>query len=482
MLSAALAEADELAAEEVQANTRDQGHCETVSSTCQQGVCQLNTPGCTAYTNAEKQEMQQYYSAIFAKILLSGKCTPSTREGDATCSKYGYCDLVDANGERSAACEPMTQAEHEQLLTKIQQMGDSDPSVLFPAPPTLASTSTPVLGARVGTSAGAGVKAKRDVSSASGGYDKAEAFEQFVNAEAAKIANLAVEQSTHNQGMCDGDTETCHAGFCQLSAPHCRPIDADTKAALREYWTELIAKVLTTGKCQSASREGCTADGYCDLMTREGERNAACAELSMTERQKLIESLEYHEVNSSTPGVEQTNGPKPEHPTVIEPEQTNGSKPEHPTVIEPQSGAKAKRDLSRGRGGQLDHGAEEDSGRGERSTTSGTSDSTPEYTTKTFTPEETDLPAVTVTQEELREYMELCQQLSHDHEALESVANAAGVSDEAEIETLADRFAVLAQDKHAAKMALMHAKQAQMLAESKLSTQELPREEQGNKQ
>ncbi|SPO23862.1 uncharacterized protein UTRI_03607_B [Ustilago trichophora] len=420
-------------ADEAKEFAKTYGICEQKTSACPQKYCKLDTAGCRPLSGQDKEEARRYYASIITKLLLAGKCHPSNPEGDDQCTKSGHC-LVVLNGQYNPICDKLSTDEHNALFIQAEKM--EDVSDLFPKPPGSDSSK-------------AGHKVKRHLS----GDDAVRKYQHHVQAEADKIAFRAMVKESEKTGICEGETETCQGGFCQLESSGCRKMDAKTFKAMQSYWSSILAYVIKTGKCKHSHKDQgffCSQKGYCKLVDEStGEHNHGCKPLNHEQRRYLIDNLVIHDDGSMSLPDDNVDPafkkPKPSYGEDRMPTHPWDDLAPSPSSTERRASSKWKRDV-----------------------TSRVGERVPEDEGANLGPEDIEAPEYKPTKHEIHEFMELCKRLSRDAEALEMVASSAGIADPDVIEGLREQFALLATHRDWAVEAIKRVKESQMLAESKL--------------
>lgn len=335
------------------------------------------------------------------------------------------------------ACEMLTQDERKGLIEHVQ--GEQDQEASRHGGMYSSTWSIPT----------ASLKMKRDLSDRSEGEhghaDVSEAagiknfgLVQLLSEQAKLSAEQMVNEGIAGVGICKEGSTTCRGrpdGTCKLGTSECRPYTKKELSEMRMEWTEQMKDLVNTGHCRRGYERQCRETGFCEVVLdwNTGVFNPGCRMLTRHERAELYEEIQ-EQLQAASEAQASPNS----------------------------AGPKVKRDMysnegSRGSGGSS-------------SKSSGGSHGETDYTTTTFYPADEDRPSFKPTQDEVDEFMELCEELSKDPAALETIAEAAGIENPRQIEMLREHYEYLSTNPELAITALEHAKEAQMLSESKLST------------
>ncbi|SPO24339.1 uncharacterized protein UTRI_03607 [Ustilago trichophora] len=396
--------------EATEAFAKDYGVCEHKTSACNEKYCTLDTPGCRQCSTEDKEEVTRYYASLYERLLLAGKCQPSTPEGDDQCSKYGHC-LVVLNGRYNPRCEKMSKDEHEAFFDEAQKM--NDPKDLFPETAGSASSKASIQPSNP-KRPGVGSKMKRHVTSRVG--------ERVSADEGDALGPEVVDEPEYKP-----DEREIHE-FMEL----CKRLSRDAEAL------EMVA--------ESA---GITDPDVIDGLR---EQFAYLAKHRDWAVEAIKRARESQMLAGSKPQAERfgQKGSEDEPESDDDDKHARGDKVNNGA----SAGSKWKRDMAGGPGERV-----------------------PGYETVTFRPEDSQFVDYEPTKHEIRQFMRLCKQLSHDPAALKEIAHAAEIEDESMIEELREQFAYLAKHRGAAIETIKNAKEAQMIAESKLQTQHFGQKE-----
>ncbi|KAI3476555.1 hypothetical protein L1887_61887 [Cichorium endivia] len=438
-----LLSARETAASEFAEVSRTKGTCEKPDDVrCADGACELGTSGCRAYNQAEKEQILQHYTQLIARVMTTGKCDPKNK---AVCDDSGRCDRL-ANwqdGKPNAACELLSDDEREALMDELQNESDKQ---------TSAANLGPNIGKRGLSKRDGGSKdppasdaGKQDPKSGAAAAVGPEQVRDSIISESLNTAQTAVAEATRTTGFCTPNTADCKDGTCALSSSNCRPYSAKEKEAMVEVWSEIIATVMSAGKCSPSATDICDADGYCDLTANwiDGKPNPGCVELSQDDRKVLFDKLQTQTDAAAGEGGKLQK----RHYTYFTGKDAHNDGDGIPDKSQDEL---VKRDYT-----MYTHKPAHNDGDGvpdKVETTNFYPSKLPAGATH-----QTSLHAV-VSDEEVREFQLLCAKLVANPAELKKVTDQAGVNDPEAIARVRASFAQYAKDKALAKKVLQQAK------------------------
>lgn len=424
-------------------------HCDgTNSETCNHTVCELGAPSCRPFTKKEKAKYARQSDELTFKVLSTGKCDPNIEANKDICNEFGYCDVFKLNGHPQTDCQSLTpQKDYFELLSHLEWQDDSGSFVyrkdLQPGSTHEDSSDHSHSGEADGHMTGhlskravsmvESLLARDVVRPEPGGKEPPSAGADDNQSSLVKIVKRFEMHLLENR-MGSGTSMNSQTDMSEISKQ------------LEEYLQD-AAK--TTGWCSEESRT-CRLH-YCDLGTPDCQhiRTDQAKQQFFDDASRMFEVV--YSFGKCTPAADNTdtcskqgwcinsNYPNPtpgceklstsELPKVYEEIKNSPSVSAYPPGFSP---------ALPGTSGQDGRGNED-----------------------ALNQDQPD-------KQEIHEFMELCKRLSRDNEALEMVAESAGITDPDVIEGLREQFAYLAIHRSWAIEAIKQAKVSQMLAESKL--------------
>ncbi|TKY88469.1 hypothetical protein EX895_002457 [Sporisorium graminicola] len=467
-----------VAQQAIKYSTQDSGTCAKGSPTCRDEYCTLSSPGCIAYSDEQKLQLQQALSMLLTEVFTSGSCKatagPAGGRTDVNCDASGMCLLWQDGGKRDYNCKPL---KKKQLKARLQD-----------ALQTMYASGAADTDARDGSGSGLGsgsrsdkekrnlhytlvkraldigfkdVKSEPDSSNSDENKEKPEAAlingvpmtHKQVQKEAKRIASTFTEFGPETKITCAKDGRICVGGTCKDTPVRCEDLAKNQVSDLQETVAMVLQAAFSTGTCdQNVDNTGrlCkpAVEGgeTCFLWKEDDKRDHGCKELTKKQLQTRLEAdfnlfLGQFVPESKEPAARSSSAKR------------NSSR------------GLSKRELIDGP--ILQNLLERDMGMDEP----GAKGSNPETRPGFITIRKSDLLSSSKlyqpTPEEVSEFMSVCKHLSHDHKALQHVAEAAGVYDEEDIEQLREHFGELAHNREAATEVLQEAKMQQMVRESK---------------
>ncbi|SPO45286.1 uncharacterized protein PSANT_02972 [Moesziomyces antarcticus] len=479
-----LVSAREMASAEFAEISKHKGTCEQADDIhCADGACELGLYGCRPYNRAEEAQITDHYTQLIARVLSTGKCDPKNK---VVCDGSGHCDRLAhwQHGKPNTACQPLSDYEREQLMDELQNEADKQTSAANLGPnigkrglskrdggsngtsaSDAGSNGPPGSDAGSNGTAGSDAGGKRGLFKRDGGSKDAPASDagkqdsktgaaaavgpeqvrDSIISESLNTAQTAVAEATHATGFCTGSSADCKDGTCSLSSPNCRPYSAKEKEAMVEVWSEIIATVMSAGKCSPSATDICDADGYCDLTANwiDGKPNPGCVELSQDDRKLLFDKLQ-----TQTDAAAGERGKlQKRHYTYFTGKDAHN---DGDGIPDKNKDELVKRDYT-----MYTHKPAHNVGDGipdRVQTTNFYPGKLPAGATH-----QTSLHAV-VSEQEVHEFMQLCAKLAANPAELKKVTDQAGVKDPKAIARVRASFAQYAKDKALAKKVLQQAK------------------------
>ncbi|CBQ73511.1 conserved hypothetical protein [Sporisorium reilianum SRZ2] len=432
--------ADKAASDLVTDAFEHQGYCKAKSSSCRADTCKPGTDDCIAYPNEIRQPTFDVYQAIFREAFASGICDASGGEGRGNCDKSGECRLW-VLAKRDSSCHTMTPPQVRSRLEAVYErvMANSDKSLRKRAVPAANDD-------QVAVSHG----------SNSVLFNGVAMTQAQVEQQAVRLAAQATEETTKDAGVCAPGSSTCREQYCQLPAQDCIAYSDEEKQQLEQALGAVLVGVFTSGSCRPAADGGkadnCDEQGWCELWLKDGQRDFSCKPL----RKKQLGERLQQALNAMYASGAADTGPS--------------AGASDGTSHKEDTGADKAKLQKRGVVVVGQHLLKRDYSMAEPEPYG--DDAAPTTPPAGFiTVNKADLLSSAKlyqpTPEELDDFMAVCAQLASDPEALDQIAEDAGVDDDDAKQLLREHFAELAHDKDAATQVMQQAKMAQMVRESK---------------
>ncbi|CDW96753.1 hypothetical protein [Sporisorium scitamineum] len=323
-------------------------------------------------------------------------------------------------------------------------------------------------------------------------FNGVEMTQRQVADEAVRIAKQATAYSTQDSGFCPERSSTCREKFCQMTTPDCIGYTDEEKHQLQQGLCIVLNEVFSSGSCDASAAastgddgksNNCDESGECQLWLKNGQRDRNCKPLKQEELKSRLEDAlnslyasgavdggDHAAAGDATSGKKKlegsdaTNSDKKDagaDKVTLQKRNVDRSLIKRELIDGPVRQDLLKRIVS------MDepdiHGADKP-----------VPGSDPAFVTidksALLSPDKLYQP----TDQEVYQFMSVCAELSQNHDALEQVANAAGVYNQDDVDRLGEHFAELSQDKEEAKKVMQQAKMAQMVRESKSGVGAIP--------
>ncbi|SJX63348.1 uncharacterized protein SRS1_14168 [Sporisorium reilianum f. sp. reilianum] len=425
------------------------GRCAPDSDSCQRPICKRRHSGCLPFSEEKKAEIEENFIAIYAKVLFSGSCDPATGSKNNNCDEEGRCELWTDDGKRNHDCKSLDQMEMiDRLHAELQQLD--------------------ALGAQNEGHAGSDShsdKVKPHVSSDEGAQTATFHGVPMTKEQVDLLAEQAAEQATtitfNGFGYCDEASTTCREETCHLNTEGCIAYPSEVIDEYEYKVAALYRRVFSSGFCDASAAaaaatvdsesSNCDENGQCKLWLKNGSRDPRCKPLR---KKQLVERLQQALNAMYASGAADTGPSVGASDGTSHKEDTGADK----AKLQKRGVVVGQHLLKR------DYSMAEPEPHGD--------DAAPTTPPAGFiTVNKADLLSSAKlyqpTPEELDDFMAVCAQLASDPEALDQIAEDAGVDDDDAKQLLREHFAELAHDKDAATQVMQQAKMAQMVRESK---------------